>query len=131
MLPFSMERVLRKYGIPYEKFSWKSHRSREAKIARLKQKLKQWPLCLLIANAYGEGAKPRWFRLLYHWHYITLRGYDDQKQIVYIYDSNTKKRNFSHMPIGNTRMTYRELIHYRSIGASWMLRWYGISVQYS
>jgi hypothetical protein len=85
---------------------------------------------LLIANAYGSGKRPTRVRALHNWHYITLWGYDDKKQIFFIYDSNTKKRIFPDMPIGNTYLTYRQVIRYWSIGATWMVRFFGVNVFY-
>jgi hypothetical protein len=70
-------------------------------------------------------------RSLLHWHYITVRGYDDQKQLFFIYDSNIKKRKFPDVPIGNTRFTYPELIRYRSIGATRIVSSYGIHIYYT
>ncbi|MDR2190345.1 MAG: hypothetical protein LBP53_04055 [Candidatus Peribacteria bacterium] len=84
----------------------------------------------MIANAYGEGQRPLFLRALHHWHYITLRGYDEKKQIFFIYDSNTRKRVFAHLPIGNTILTYKELLKYWSIGATRIMRYYGINVFY-
>lgn len=85
---------------------------------------------LLIANAYGGGKRSKWVHTLYRRHYITLWGYDERKQIFFIYDSNTKKRIFPDMPIGNSYLTYKELVRYRSIGATRMVRSYGISIWY-
>lgn len=130
MLPFSVTRVLRKHHIPYETFSARGY-SYQQKVNILKNKLKTGPILLLIANAYGSGENPSVPRSLLHWHYITLRGYDEKKQVFFIYDSNTKKRKFSNLPIGNSRFTYQELIRYRSIGATRIMSSYGIHICYN
>ncbi|MDR0283126.1 MAG: hypothetical protein LBI53_07775 [Candidatus Peribacteria bacterium] len=130
MLPFSVQRVLKKEHIPYQKFYGRGLKY-EQKLTLLKNRLKNGPIFLLIANAYGSGIKPNLLRALSHRHYITVRGYDDKKQIFFVYDSNTKKRIFSGVPIGNSRMPYKTLIKNRSIGALWLLRSYGIQIFYS
>ncbi|MDR3168312.1 MAG: hypothetical protein LBU27_00690 [Candidatus Peribacteria bacterium] len=129
MLPFSLLRVLRKYHISYEVFSGRGFPVAQ-KLEILKRRLAKGPILLLIGNAYGSGKRPTRVRALHHRHYITLWGYDEKKQIFFIYDSNTKKRVLPDMPIGNTYLTYRQLIRYWSIGATWMMRFFGVNVFY-
>lgn len=48
-------------------------------------------------------------RIIPHW--ITLWGYDDDKQLLYVYDSGLPKKYWSKtLPVGNTIRTYEEVL---------------------
>ncbi|MDD2537125.1 MAG: hypothetical protein PHU61_01385 [Candidatus Absconditabacteria bacterium] len=129
MLPFSVTRVLRKYNTPHKKITAK-RLTPPQKIALLKENLQEGPIFLLIANARGGTHVPKMGRAITRRHYITLRGYDERKQIFFVYDSNTKERISHDVPMGNSRLSYKDTVKYRSIGASRIVRNYAISVKY-
>lgn len=53
-------------------------------------------------------------------HWIAIAGYDDAKQIFYVYDSRFGKDSMNpELPIGNFTFTYEELLH-RWRGRWWM-----------
>jgi hypothetical protein len=81
------------------------------------------PLILSIGNGHlRRGRYTPWARLLLG-HYITVYGYDDAQQVVFIYDSYLRGNPPCPLPAGNETRTYSELlrdwkgpIYYRLIG---------------
>ena len=112
MLPFSVLRVLKKHKIPHKRISGRKL-DYDQKIKLLQYHLHNGPIFLLIANAYCGKMKPKMRNALTHRHYITVRGYNNKNQIFFIYDSNTQERIFKNVPLGNSRMPYKELIKNR------------------
>ena len=90
MTPWWVKKVLKKYKLKYSVLNARKL-SDDERLFLLKQNLKDWPIILLIAN---WQTKKRWFnrwKALIHWHYVTLRWYNEKKKIFYVYDSNTKR----------------------------------------
>lgn len=69
------------------------------------------PVMIKIGNGYFRSKKynPLIGKILTHW--VTLWGYDDKKQLFYMYDSGLPKQLWAEdIPIGNTTRTYSELL---------------------
>ena len=102
--------ILRSYGIQAETKTAKHHSNLE-KIQILKEILsRDTPVMLRIGNGYlSDKYNPVLGKIIGHW--ITLWGYDDDKQIFYVYDSGLQKKYWKvNIPIGNTIRTYEEIL---------------------
>lgn len=71
---------------------------------------KNLPVMIRIGNGYiTNHYNPIIGKLQSHW--ITLWGYDDNKQVFYVYDSGLQKRYWGkNLAVGNTTRTYDEII---------------------
>jgi len=77
-----------------------------------------------IGNGYIFSDKyiPTLGKLITHW--ITLWGYDDEKQAFYVYDSGLPKKYWrKDLSIGNTLRTYKEMLRDWNFGKWQMLAW--------
>jgi len=102
--------ILRSYGINATRGSVE-YLSGKEKIEFLKQNLSQdKPIMIRIGNGYlTDTYNPILGKLVSHW--ITLWGYDDEKELFYVYDSGLRKKHWnSRLPIGNTTRTYHEIL---------------------
>lgn len=109
--PFRLVKILRSYGIGAE---WRHARelSDEQKLKILKDLLRRdTPVMMHIGNGYrGRGiwSKIRW-QLISHW--ITLWGFDDGRDMFYIYDSAVPARYYDKkLPTGNISRTYTQVL---------------------
>ena len=104
-------KVLRTYGVKAEPKS-ASNVTDEAKTHVLEQLLtKGNPVMLSVGNGYLPNGtyNPIKGRIFGHW--ITLWGYNDKKQIFYVYDSAVpREKHNKKIPIGNTKRTYTEIL---------------------
>jgi hypothetical protein len=92
----------------------------------------QWPIILLISHAYSSTRNFSFRRAFTLQHYISLRWYDDEKRIFYVYDSNTEKENHGAiLPVGNIVLDYDRLLRYRRLGGRGLHRNFGIAVNYA
>lgn len=85
--------------------------SDEKKIELLKTLLiKNKPVMIRIGNGYlGDKYNPIIGRIVPHW--ITLWGYDNTKNVFYVYDSGLPVRYWDkYLPVGNTTRTYTEIL---------------------
>lgn len=84
----------------------------EAKLNVLKQLLtKGNPVMVSVGNGYLPSGRYSYVmgKIVGHW--ITLWGYDDKKEIFYVYDSAVPKERYDKkIPIGNTKRTYIEML---------------------
>lgn len=129
MTPWWIKRVLKKYNLKYEVLRVRKL-DEDWKLKLLKENLKKWPIILLVAN---WQTKRKWFILwkaLTHWHYITLRWYDDKNQIFYVYDSNTKRKTQQYVMKWTLKVPYKYILKERWIGASKLIYNYAIAVKY-
>lgn len=103
--------ILALYGIDSE-IGFAENISKDKKLNLIKELLaKNTPIMIRIGNGYFSSNKynPILGRLMPHW--ITLWGYDDAKDIFYIYDSGLSEKNWDKsLPIGNTTRTYDEIL---------------------
>lgn len=130
MFPSGLLRVLRKFGLPAQRVHCRRTRKKK-KLEFLKAALQKWPVILLISHAYSSKRHFSFRRAFTLQHYISLRGYDDQKRIFYAYDSNTEKKHHTGAPlIGNIVLDYNKLLRYRRLGGWWFFRDFGIAVDY-
>lgn len=82
------------------------------------------PIMLRIGNGFWSGKSFNYLlsRLTPHW--ITLWGYDDQKEIFYVYDSGLSPEYYTKdIPIGNTIRTYSEILRDWNFGVWHSLCW--------
>lgn len=103
--------ILKSYGFD-SKIDSADNLSDEEKISFLKTLLsKDTPVMIRIGNGYYHGKEynPILGKIVVHW--ITLWGYDDQKQIFFVYDSGMLKKHWDkNLPTGNTIRTYQEIL---------------------
>ncbi|MBI2142388.1 hypothetical protein HYU15_02785 [Candidatus Woesearchaeota archaeon] len=104
-------KILKSYGIGAERKSAENLSDSE-KIILLKTLLaRNTPVMIRIGNGYyhSDEYKPILGKVVAHW--ITLWGYDDEKQLFYAYDSGMLKQHQDKTtPIGNTIRTYKEIL---------------------
>jgi len=132
MLPWWLIKVLRQHGLSSRRIHCRWTR-KEKKIETLKSLLHTWPVILLISHAYSSTRNFSFRRALTLQHYITLRWYNDEKRIFYVYDSNTEKAHYiwSTLPVGNIILNYDSLLRYRRLGGRWLYRDFGIAIDYT
>lgn len=120
--PTRIPKVLEHHGV---KASCQSAQRAENKLVILKRELAQdKPVIILIRNGYrGNGNYSALRGYLFNvGHYITLYGYDDDKEVFYVYDSCIAKKNYHEdIPIGNTTRTYQEILR------DWDVRIWGVT----
>ena len=96
----------------------------EEKIGLLKRLLSQnTPVMIRIGNGYLTDEYNSFLgRIVGHW--ITLWGYDDEKQTFYVYDSGLPEEYRSkNLPIGNTTRLYKEILRDWSFGKLQLWTW--------
>jgi len=128
MLPWGLMRVLRQSWLPSKRIHCRWMK-KEKKIEVLKSLLHKWPVILLISHAYNSKRNFSFRRAFTLQHYISLRWYDDEKRIFYVYDSNTEKTHhkWSTLPVGNIILEYDRLFRYWRLGGRGFYRNFGIS----
>lgn len=129
MTPRGIKKILRRHQLSFRTIKAKNLTVNQ-KIDLLKQEMKRGPLILLIGNGLTLKKFFSWRKALTHWHYITLRGYNDKEQIFYVYDSNTKRKTEQYMMKWTVKIPYQYVIKSRSLGASKLLYNYAIGVEY-
>ena len=116
-------KVLQSYGIPAKRGDTKNL-SDEQRVGLLRNMIDEDKIPMLrIGNGFSKGGKYNSFVASFMGHWITLWGYDDVKQIFYVYDSYvaTAKHNRD-IPIGNTTRTFAEIA--RDWGKGFPLNWH-------
>lgn len=105
------DKIFDSYGIKSKTKSAENLPDKE-KINLLRTLLyKNSPVMIRIGNGYYKSKKynPLFGSLMPHW--ITLWGYDDSKEILYVYDSAMLKKHWEKdIPVGNTIRTYKEIL---------------------
>ncbi len=131
MFPSWLMKVLSQNGLPVKKIHCRWTR-KEKKIEKLKELLHKGPVVLLISHAYSSTRHFSFRRAFTLQHYISLRGYDDEKRIFYVYDSNVEKTHHKGdtLPVGNILLEYDRLLRYRRLGGRGLYRDFAISVYY-
>jgi len=104
-------KVLQSYGIPAEE-KYATNLSDEERLALLKNLLnKDHPVMLRIGNGYGKSGKYHPWIANFIGHWISLWGYDDEKNVFYVYDPYVATERYDKtIPIGNTTRTYAEVL---------------------
>ena len=106
--PKIIQRVLKTYRINSQ-IKNADKLSDKEKIELIKNEInKNHPVVLLIGNGYSKKGKYSWLQqqLIAHW--ISVWGYNNRKELFYIYDSYAhRKKNIS---IGNVQRTYQQLL---------------------
>ncbi len=131
MLPTWLTKVLRQLWLSAKRIHCRWMK-KEKKIEVLKSLLHKWPVILLISHAYSSTRNFSFRRACTLQHYISLRWYDDEKRIFYVYDSNTEKAHYKGdtLPVGNIILEYDRLLRYRRLGGRGFYRNFGIAVDY-
>lgn len=131
MLPWNLKFILDKHGLKSEYFYCRWTQD-VPKIQFLKDKIKSGPVILLISHAYSSKRNFSFRRAATKQHYISLWGYNDEKKVFYVYDSNVEKKNKDgkKLPAGNITISYDRLIWYRRLSMRWLHRNFGIAVGY-
>ena len=104
-------KVLQSYGISAEKGNAKNL-SDEQRIELLKKLLNEGKIAMLrIGNGFSKNGRYNSFIASFLGHWITLWGYDDEKQIFYVYDSYVAlAKHDKTIPIGNITRTFTEIL---------------------
>ena len=115
--PSNWVKVLKSYGVSAE-LRFAKNLSDEQRIGLLKKLIDiDNPVMLRIGNGYSKKGKyhPLAAKFISHW--ITLWGYDDDKQIFYVYDSYVPlERHNKNIPIGNTTRAFSEILRDWNMG---------------
>lgn len=123
--------VLKEYGTDAISQTAKYLSSAE-KINLLKSLLiKNTPVMIRIGNGYFHSKiyNPLLGKVVPHW--ITLWGYDDEKETFYVYDSGMLKKHWDKdIPVGNTTRIYKEILRDWNFGAWQPWTWYNSSESY-
>ncbi len=132
MFPFGLLKVIRNHGLSARTIHCR-FMSKTKKIEILKSLLQHWPVILLISHAYSSKTHFSFRRAFTLQHYISLRWYDDDKRVFFVYDSNTEKPHHrgETLPVGNILLDYDRLLRYRRLGGRGMFRDFGIAVSWS
>ena len=73
-----------------------------------------------IGNGFLKNGKYNSLVAYFVGHWITLWGYDDEKQIFYIYDSYVPlAKHNKNIPVGNTMRTFEEILRDWGKGFPW------------
>ena len=130
MTPWWITKVLKKYKLKYSIIKAKTLNNDE-RLFLLKYNLKQWPIILLVANWQTKKKRFSRWRALIHWHYITLRWYDEKNKCFYVYDSNTKRKTQTDVMEWTLKVPYKYILKERWIWASKIIYSnYAIAVKY-
>ncbi len=119
-LPKQLCKTLKKYNIPYTYDKCEKKEMIE-KINFLKKQIKKWPIIILISHAYTKNTSFNILKAIIKQHYISIRWYNDIKEVFYCYDSHTELIE-SDLPIGNIKIHYQDLITYRSFAWLWLFK---------
>lgn len=103
--------ILKRYGVNVEA-GRVSNLNNQEKLDLLRGYLSNGsPIMISIGNGYLPKGKYNRLRSFFVGHWITLWGYDDIKQVFYVYDSATLKDDYDrNIPIGNKTRTYSEIL---------------------
>src|SRR3989344_5451652 len=104
-------RVLESYGLHAERGNTKNL-SDEQRLEFLKEIVdRDKAVMIRIGNGFLKNGKYNSLVAYFVGHWITLWGYDDEKQIFYIYDSYVPlERHNKTIPVGNTTRTFSEIL---------------------
>ena len=109
--PKQLSKTLRKYDINH--IRWEYHKKEMLpKIDFLKKHIEDGPVIIIIAHGYDQRNSFNLRRIIFKQHYISIRWYNDAKEVFYCYDSHTELRE-NDLPVGNIELNYRDLITYR------------------
>lgn len=130
MLPWTILKVLNKHWLKSNKWrctiKWINN-----KINFLKSILKKWPVILVIWHAYKWKKDFNIIKAIWMQHYMSIRWYDDTKEIFYVYDSWAPKRLIrKDLPVWNIALKYKDLIKYRKFGWFMLKNFFYISIDY-
>jgi hypothetical protein len=118
--PGLLSKTLRKYNISHVKGKYHK-KSMLPQIDFFKRHLEDGPIVIVISHAYTKGNMFSIKRYILDQHYISIRGYDDEKEIFYCYDSHTTMRE-NDLPVGNLKLHYEDLVTYRDIACLGLFR---------
>lgn len=130
MLPWTVIKVLKDFWI--KNHVWKcTERWIKNKIEFIKKELKTWPLILVIWHAYKWKKNFNLLKAVWMQHYISIRWYDNDKEIFYVYDSSAPNRLIEkNIPIWNMSLKDKDLIKCRSFWWFLIKRFFYISIDY-
>lgn len=130
MLPYTVIKVLQKHWFTVNK--WR-HKQKwfDNKISFLKNLLLKWPVILVIWHAYKSKKQFSLIKAVSVQHYISLRWYNDQDEVFYVYDSWTPSRLIrKDLPIWNIAIKYKDIIKYRKFWWFLLKNYFYIHVDY-
>jgi hypothetical protein len=83
-----------------------------SKIDFLKKHIEDGPIIIIIAHAYTKRNIFNLFKAVFQRHYLSIRGYDEEQEVFYCYDSHTPLKE-NDLLVGNIKLHYQDLITYR------------------
>ncbi len=115
-LPERMIEKLSDYELSVEEWRLKNF-SKAEKINFLKQSITEdKPIILLVANGHTRAGKFILLKSIFCMHRLSIRGYDDEEQVFFVYDSTLHPKKYDHtIPIWNRKMSYDVLIRQRRL----------------
>lgn len=118
------EKILRLYGLKAETNTAK-HLPEEERLLLLKTLLSQdAPVMIRSGNGYALNNRYNPFLGMVIPHWITLWGYDDDKELFYVYDSGLPQKYWDlTLLIGNTTRTYQEILRDWNFGTWQFWAW--------
>lgn len=130
--PGLLSKILKKYHIPHIRGEY-HQKNIMPKVDFLKRHIENGAVIILISHAYNKQNIFSLPRAIFLQHYISIRWYDDEKEIFYCYDSHTALRE-NDLPVGNIKLHYQDLITYRDfaglglfkkrfIAIKWTTKW--------
>lgn len=131
MLPKTIIKVLTQFWLKAMrwrcKIKWINN-----KIFFLKNLLHNWPVILVIWHAYKGKKDFNLLKAVWVQHYMSIRWYDDEKWVFYVYDSWAPKRLIKKdLPVWNIALKYKDLIKYRKFGWFMIKKYFYISINYN
>jgi hypothetical protein len=112
-IPRQLANICKRYSLDTEYNACK-YSSMTELVNFLKNHIQKGPVIILISHAYNKENRYNIIRSFIFQHYISIRGYDDEKEVFYCYDSHTDLRE-NILPIGNIELPYCDLVSYRKL----------------
>ena len=129
MTPRSLLRVLQKFNISHRILRARKLNKTE-RLQLLKYEITQGPVILATANGLTNKKYFSRRKALTHWHYISLRWFDDEEGCFYIYDSSTKRPVDKNLPIWTVKVPYQYVLKGRDIGYYKIFSSFWIAINY-
>lgn len=129
MTPRSLLSVLKRNGIEYKVLRYRSMEKTE-RLAKLKEEILWGPVILAIANWLTKNKYFSRRKALTHWHYISLRWFDDEENVFYVYDSSCEMEMDSNLERWTAKIPYKYVLKYRNIWYYKIYSNFGIAIKY-
>lgn len=108
---YTWPKVLESYGLQVNSGDTKKLSDKQ-RIEMLKETMnKESAIMIRVGNGYLKSGKYFPLAAYFIGHWITLWGYNDEKQVFYVYDSYVSPKKYNkNIPVGNTTRTFAEIL---------------------